>query len=431
MRFDGTCNAQIALSMKCSLEIYLSCGKKVGVFGLGISGQGAAFLCETLKFPYELVDENKGNLRTPHFETYGFCVFSPGFSKRHPWWIQAEALGIPCFTEIDFAVSCSKNKVIAVTGTNGKTSTVELVTQLLNAAGREALAVGNNGNVFSKAVANGFLSDEGLFVCEVSSFQAEVLKLLRPICTLFTNIAPDHLYYHGNFENYLLAKKNLLNLTQGPIICSSTLRPHLSNLSNTYFAEPVESLNRWLEQFPHGCSWGQRENFALVRAFAEHFKIPLQLLDFSLKRFVQPPHRLHCCHKWDSTEFWNDSKGTNLHAVKAALESFKNKANVHWILGGKSKGENEELLVEMFNLYPNISCIYLMGETGEVLSKLNQKFIAKTVFCHDLNTVFKCVKSSVLLPNYLVLSPGFASFDQFESFEQRGEVFERMARQFH
>lgn len=414
--------------MECPLAIYLTNGKKIGIFGCGISGQAVALLCEKLKLPYEMVDEHKGECRTPHFEAYGVCVFSPGFSKRHPWWIQSEALKIPCFTELDFAASCSKNKMIAVTGTNGKTSTVEMVTQLLKLTGRTALAVGNNGYGLSRAIAENRLPSEGIFVCEVSSFQAEPLKLLHPICTLFTNIAPDHLLYHGSFENYLSAKKNLLNLTAGPIICGDKLRPYLQGINNIYFAEPVEHLDSWLKKFPYSYSFGQRENFALIRAFAEHFQIPLDLLDSCLQHFAQPPHRLHCCHKWNTVEFWNDSKGTNLHAVQAALESFKHKANVHWILGGKSKGEDLTLFAETFNRYPNVTRIYFVGETGNNLYNLRHSFNAKTILCHDLTSVFDHFKTSTPLPYHLVLSPGFASLDQFKSFEQRGEAFEKMAQ---
>lgn len=416
--------------MECPLAIYLTPGKQVGILGCGISGQGAALLCKTLGFPCEIVDEYKGELHVPHFERYGFCVFSPGFPKHHPWWIQAESLKIPCFTEIDFAASCAKNKTIAVTGTNGKTSTVELVTQLLQSAGHQALAVGNNGYVLSKAVAENRLTDEGLFVCEISSFQAEALKLLHPVCTLFTNIAPDHLYYHGSFENYLSAKKNLLSLTTGLVICGNKLRPYLQEFSQIHFAEPTELLSNWLENFPYSYSFGQRENFVLMRTFAEYFKISQGLLDSCLKAFTQPPHRLYCCHKWDTVEFWNDSKGTNLHAVQAALESFKDKTHVHWILGGKSKGEDVALFAETFNRYPNVSRIYLVGETGNDLYELRVQFNAEIFLCNDLETVFKQFKTNLPRPNYLVLSPGFSSLDQFKSFEQRGELFEKIAREF-
>ena len=439
------------------MAIYCTKGKQVGIFGLGLSGQGAAVLCEKLGFSYEIVDEYKGDLHEPQFDRYGFCVFSPGFSKRHPWWIQAKMLGIPCFTEIDFAASCLKNEVIAVTGTNGKTSTVELVTQLLRLSGRSALAVGNNGHVLSKAVAEAHLQENGVFVCEISSFQAEALKLLHPICTLFTNIAPDHLLYHGSFDNYLAAKKNLLNLTVGPILCGNMLQPYLQEFPNVHFAESPEHLQNWLSQFPYSYSCGQCENFSLLRTFAGQFQISLALLEQCLKRFLQPPHRLYCCHKGNGIEFWNDSKGTNLHAVQAALESFKSKTQVHWILGGKSKGEDVSLFAETFNHYPNVTRIYLVGETGPALYDLRHQFHAETILCGDLDTVFKQFKSYLAsslegtadhfkkdfshsantvsehsmplpFPHYLVLSPGFSSLDQFKSFEQRGEVFERLAR---
>ena len=414
--------------MECRFQNYLTAKKRIGIFGAGLSGYGAAHLCERLGYTYDLLDEHKGEKRIPSFNDYAICIFSPGFSKFHPWVQEAHRHQCLCINEIDFAMSCCSNPLIAITGTNGKTSTVELVTQLLNNNGQTALAVGNNGTVLSETIASNKINKDTILVCELSSFQTETLRYVKPICTLWTNIAPDHINYHGNFENYFLAKKNLLSLTQGPIICGNRLRHYLASEKNIEFSESIDALENWLNKFSVCFSFGQRENFVLLKKFAEKFNIPTSILEKTLHAFSQPDHRLYCCFKNANTEFWNDSKGTNLHAVCAALESLKKYSHVAWILGGKSKGEDLNAFVETFNRYPNIDHIYLIGETGETLYAMKDLFHAKLIYCKTLENVFSEYKK-YSSPQALVLSPGFASWDQFESFKKRGEYFEKLVRE--
>lgn len=414
--------------MDCRLQNYLKSKRRIGIFGAGLSGCGAAHLCDVLKYSYDLLDEHKGENKNPTFEHYGICIFSPSFSNIHPWVIEAKRHGCLCINEIDFAMSCCSNRLIAITGTNGKTSTVELVMHLLKNNGQAALAVGNNGTVLSEVVATQKINSETILVCEISSFQAETLQFLHPICTLWTNIASDHIDYHGNFENYFLAKKNLLKLTQGPIICGEKLRPYLQNKKNIEFSDSIHHWEAWLNKFNVCFSYGQRENFVLLRKFAEKFNIPEPVLEKTLTEFSQPDHRLYCCVKTNNVDFWNDSKGTNLHAVHAALESLKNNSCLGWILGGKSKGEDLSSFVETFNHYANVKTIYLIGETGKALYKMQSSFRAKVILCKTLENVFFEFQKHPM--HSLVLSPGFASWDQFESFKERGKCFEMLAKQY-
>ena len=415
--------------MISSLHHCFKPNKKIGIFGYGVSGKGAAYLCEKEHLAYDIVDENIAEMLAPHFEHYHLCVFSPGFSQQHRWWKTANSLNIPCVTELDFAASFSTSPIFAVTGTNGKTSTVTLLTQLLQLCGHPAIDVGNNGRVLSKAIADEILPTNGIFVCEVSSFQAVALNYLHPACTLFTNIAIDHLNYHKNFENYLAAKLHLLSLTDGPIICGNNLKFFVKNYKNTYFSPPINEIQSWLDLFPTCCASGQRENFALIKTFADVYHIPTDFLNSCLQRFTPPPHRLHCCYTNERIEFWNDSKATNLHAVQAALQSFENKKKVRFILGGKSKGEDLQNFVKTFNRYPEVECIYLIGETGKELAEKAKQFHAQTIYCETLENVFKILKA-IKNPNFcIVFSPGFSSFDQFTSFEHRGDVFEQLVHQ--
>lgn len=402
--------------------------RKVGILGAGISGKGCACLCDKLGIAYDLLDETEKFSEKPHLKNYDLCITSPGFAPHHPWIQVLQKQSIPHVTEIDFAALCLKNPMIAVTGTNGKTSVTEALAQILCLAGKPACAAGNNGTVLSELTAKG-LNPETIVVCEISSYQAWQLRYLKPMYTLWTNIDEDHIAYHENFRNYFEAKANLLKLTQTFAICGSTLQPYLKNNPKVIFADSHEKLADWLAQFPLCYSRGQCENFALLKTFAEVFGISPKVLETGLKTFKQSPHRLHCCLKKEGYEFWNDSKGTNLHAVKAALKSLKNKTNIYWILGGRSKGENVKTFPEVFNCFPNVKKIFLIGESGKELAKDASLFKTQLNYVVNLEGVFANLKH-VNPPATIVLSPGFSSWDQFSSYAERGNLFENLAQTF-
>lgn len=402
--------------------------RRVGILGAGISGKGCALLCDKLGIAYDLLDESEKYCKNPHFENYDLCIISPGFAPHHPWIQILQRQTIPHVTEIDFAALWLKNPIIAVTGTNGKTSVTEALTQILCLAGKSACATGNNGNVLSEVVAKG-LNFETIVVCEISSYQAWQLRYLKPVYTLWTNIEQDHIAYHESFKNYFEAKANLLNLTQKFAICGARLQPYFKHNPKIIFADSHEKLTDWLAQFPLCYSQGQCENFALLKTFVEVLGIPQKTLELGLKTFKQSPHRLYCCFKKDGCEFWNDSKGTNLHAVKAALESLKHKTNVYWILGGRSKGEDVKNFPEVFNCFPNVKKIFLVGETGKELINDISLFKAQLDYVANLKGAFTSLKH-VKPPFTIVLSPGFSSWDQFSSYAERGNLFENLAQTF-
>ena len=418
--------------MNTSLLQLLTAKPLVGIFGNGLSGKGAAHLCEKLHLSYEIIDEQQHS-QTSHFEQYGLCVFSPGFSPNHPWRQEAQKANVLSVTELDFAASCFQNPVIAVTGTNGKTSVTEILTRLLRACGKEVLSVGNNGTALSDVVANEKISPQGIYVCEVSSFQAQFLKFLHPTYTLWTNFAPDHLNWHGDLKSYFFAKYHLLTLAKKTCFCGNSLGKAFQSFeipspaASVVFAPPAEEVNDWLAQFPLCFSQGQRENFALIRTFARQLNIDEATLRRTLSEFQQPPHRLHCCRHIGETTFWNDSKGTNLHAVQAALESLKNLPNLWWILGGGGKGENLDGFIQTLNRYP-VQTVCLIGETGRELMQKASEFKAKVILAETLPKVFKHLPNNKAFT--LVLSPGFTSWDQFKSFEERGELFEALVRDY-
>ncbi|MDR1254912.1 MAG: UDP-N-acetylmuramoyl-L-alanine--D-glutamate ligase [Puniceicoccales bacterium] len=410
--------------------------KPVAILGKGVSGLACARLLEHLHIPYEIFDQ-QGPRLPENIQQFALCIFSPGFSPHHPWLKSFYRARILCVNELDFAATYLENPLIAVTGTNGKTSVTECLSQIFLQQGQSALAVGNNGSALSNIVLQGVSRDTYL-VCEVSSFQAWGLRYLAPSQVLWTNLSPDHLNYHRNFSHYLQSKAHLAKLCLangghvflGPSL-QNLLHGNLRHPQAHFIPVPTEDDRHWVQQFPLKFSVGQVENFHILKYFCEFNKIPLRILEHCLHRFKQPLHRLHKVRTVRRIEFWEDSKATNLHATQAALASFKDYPNVHWILGGQSKGEHLNDYVNVFEKYSNVQKIYLIGETGPRLYALflkNTSMHATCILSGSLENVFKslCTHDEKAT---IVFSPGFASWDQFSNYAERGTYFETLVAQ--
>ncbi|MDR2769584.1 MAG: UDP-N-acetylmuramoyl-L-alanine--D-glutamate ligase [Puniceicoccales bacterium] len=410
--------------------------KPVAVLGKGVSGLACARLLEHLHIPYEIFDQN-GSQLPKNIQQFALCIFSPGFSPYHPWLKSFYKARILCVNELDFAVTYLENPLIAVTGTNGKTSVTECLSQIFLQQGQPVLAVGNNGDALSNVVLQGISWDTYL-LCEVSSFQAWGLKYLVPSQVLWTNLSSDHLNYHRSFSHYLRSKAHLARrclegggrVFLGPSL-QKLLRAGLHHPHAHFIPVPTANDRHWVQQFPLKFSVGQLENFHMLKYFCEFNKIPLRVLEYCLHRFKQPSHRLHKVRTIRRVEFWEDSKATNLHALQAALDSFKNCPNVHWILGGQSKGEFLDDYVKIFEKYPNVQKIYLIGATGPHLYTLFLKHTSIRAACilsASLENIFKALRVGDEKAA-IVFSPGFASWDQFENYAERGAYFETLVAQ--
>jgi UDP-N-acetylmuramoylalanine--D-glutamate ligase len=190
--------------------------RPVAVFGAGVSGEGAVELLTGLGVE-TVVYDRQGGAAVADFSAavaprHSLVVFSPGFAPEHPWLVTARAAGLCCLPELDLAALFWRGRLVAVTGTNGKTTLTEFLAHALGAAGERVVAVGNIGRSFSQAVLLDN-SDYLTAVCEVSSFQAETIEHLRADATLWINFAEDHLERHGNMETYFDAKLRLVHCT--------------------------------------------------------------------------------------------------------------------------------------------------------------------------------------------------------------------------
>jgi UDP-N-acetylmuramoylalanine--D-glutamate ligase len=406
--------------------------KPVAVLGAGVSGRAVAGLLGQIGARAVLFDEKGGEGVSGDFISaargHSLVVFSPGFAPGHPWLAAARAAGATCLGELDFASLFWPGRVLAVTGTNGKTTLTEFLTHALRSIGRDARATGNIGHPFSQLVTEG-AGDRAntIAVCEVSSFQAETLEHFHADAVLWTNFAEDHLERHGTMENYFAAKWNLVARTSpGTVFAgSSTVRfaekfgrillPGAAVASEACPADPR------LAGTPFA-SYPQRENFLLAAAWWRSEQLPPEALLAAARSFRPGPHRLARVAEHDGAVYWNDSKATNFHAVEGALANFPRP--VLLIAGGKGKGGDLDSFVK--RIAPRVKFAFLLGETRSVLAVACATHGVACALCPTLADAVERASVAAAPGDHILLSPGFASFDMFHSYEDRGAQFERL-----
>jgi len=405
----------------------------VAIFGGGVSGEGARKLLAALGVEAAVYDATGIEFTAKAAARHRLVVFSPGFAPGHPWFTRARQGGLICLGELDFAWHFWRGGLVAITGTNGKTTLTEFLTHALVSIGCQAYATGNVGYPLSRLVVDtGGGAPESMALCEVSSFQAESLRYFCPDAMLWTNFAEDHLERHAGLEDYFAAKWNLVAQTAGRgagrVFVGSSVRRHALR-----FDRPLGSAVVVATEDPPAdgrlagtvfAGHPQRENFLLAEAWWQAAGFSLDALHAAARSFRLGRHRLARVAELDGVSYWNDSKATNFHAVEAALAGFL--TPVVLIAGGKSKGGN--LAEFVHRIAPRVSHVLLIGETAAELAHQCATFrVAHTVSA----TLAAAVRRAAELAppgGHVLLSPGFASFDQFRSYEDRGDQFEEMVQ---
>jgi len=404
--------------------------RPVAVFGAGVSGQGVLALLAALGARGILYDEKSTGAHQTFAPVdasgHGLVVFSPGFAPEHPWLAVARAAGCTCVGELDFASLFWRGELVAITGTNGKTTLTEFLAHALNAAGRRAHVTGNVGYPFSRFVVEQ-AGRADIAICEVSSFQAETLQYLRPTATLWTNFAEDHLERHPGMAAYFAAKWRLVERTPpGAVLLGSSVQNYA--LSTGHTLPPSAGLAS--EGQPADARLGgtvfagypQYENFLLAAAWWHRAGLPAAALFEAAQTFQLGDHRLGRVGEKNGVTFWNDSKATNFHAVEAALATFA--GPVLWIGGGKAKGGDLGAFVQ--RIARRIKHAFLIGETSPVLATHCRAAGVPLSLCAGLA---EAVRDAFVLArpgDHVLLSPGFASFDQFRGYDDRGRQFESL-----
>lgn len=407
--------------------------KPVAIFGAGVSGSGVRQLLEAIGAKGSIYDATGEPFTSETADRHALVVYSPGFIPDHPWLELARRAGAMCLGELDFASLFWRGRVIAITGTNGKTTLTEFMTHALRSIGADAHATGNIGFPFTRLIVEregG--SHDTIAVCEVSSFQAETLRHFRANTTLWTNFAEDHLERHPTLSSYFAAKWNLITHTMttpdGGVYVGSSVRRYAVE-----FDRPLASVTcvetEGLAADPAlketvFATYPQQENFLLAKAAwtgAGHPEMPLYA---AAKSFALGRHRLARVTEVGGVTFWNDSKATNFHAVEAALQAFP--VPVVLIAGGKPKGG--DILGFAQRIAPRVQHVLLIGATRTELAMHFAALHVGHTRCESLAEAVRRGAEIATPGGHVLLSPGFASFDQFRNYEDRGEQFEKLVR---
>lgn len=400
--------------------------RKVAVFGAGLSGRAAARLCEAVGIECRVYDEGgQGDCREfseADVDQYDGFIFSPGFAAEHPWRIVAEASDRLCFSELGFAMWIWRGKVLGVTGTNGKTTVTTLLKCALEALGQKAVTAGNIGYPLSDLWLEHGLDDNVWAVCEISSFQAELPLGIELEGLVWTNFAEDHLDRYPSMQAYFEAKANLLNCLQsgGRAVLGESVKawdPDLKRFDAVQYQTEETHLSI---QSPFA-TYPQAENFKLVAQLWAQLGLPSDVLTTAANSFQLAPHRLTQVAEWDGVCFWNDSKATNFSAALAALDATE--GPIYWIAGGQSKGG--DLAAFAHEAAGFAEAIYLYGDVADEMA-LALKNTTPQVEQHPRFTDAVIAASKAAREKgsaSVLLSPGFASFDQFTSYAARGESF--------
>jgi UDP-N-acetylmuramoylalanine--D-glutamate ligase len=333
-------------------------------------------------------------------------VKSPGVPGEAPLVLGARERGVPVWSEIELAWRLLPvgTRMVGVTGTNGKTTTAELLGAIFRAAGRDVAVAGNVGTPLAS------VRDADWVVCELSSFQLEDVETLACDVAVLLNLEPDHLDRHGTYERYRDAKLRIFERARACVV------PRGSGLEGIEFAGddplPAEPLLRGEHN---------RENAAAAAAAARAAGVEEEAIAQALRSFPGVPHRLELVGEVDGVRFVNDSKATNVAAARRALAAYSGE-QVHLILGGSLKGESFAPLAEAIG--GNVVSIHLIGEAAPELAAA----LGEGPFDDD-GTLARAVEHAAreaCRGEVVLLSPACASYDQFESFEQRGEEFRRL-----
>jgi UDP-N-acetylmuramoylalanine--D-glutamate ligase len=333
-------------------------------------------------------------------------VKSPGVPKEAPVIEAARARGMTVVGELELAWRLLPNEFIAVTGTNGKTTTVELLGAMHRAAGVPATVAGNVGTPLSSLV--GSVEPDAVVVCEASSFQLEDTEAFAPECAVLLNLEPDHIDRHGTFEAYREAKMRVFaNQDEGDV----AIRPPFPPLP----IPPDELRLRGAHNV---------ENASAASAAALARGLPAEAIAEALRTFGGVPHRLEDVAEARGVTWINDSKATNVASARVGLEAFE--GGVHLIAGGSLKGGGFEGLRDAVE--KRCKAVYLIGEAADQLAADLEPSGVPLARCGDLERAVHAAGAAAEAGEVVLLSPACASFDQYEDFEERGAHFRELAQ---
>ncbi len=440
--------------------------KRVLVVGLGKSGVASALFLKEHGAQVTVSDTKSGNeLRNEipvlldhgitvetgghgerTFRGQDLIVVSPGVPVDAPLLVQARSQGEPVIGEVELAAQFLPGRIVAITGSNGKTTTTTLAGEILTAGGLPTLVGGNIGTPAISLA--GRATVQSVIVLEVSSFQLETIQTFHPKIAVVLNVTPDHLDRHRTLEKYIDAKARIFEnqrgddfavlnaddptcvslarrtraqvfwfsrqkevqegawVREGAILFRNVDRQHEIMLASEIPLKGAHNLENVLAAVCAG---------ALMGCAAEKIRQ-------AVHEFKAVEHRLEFVATIRGVDYYNDSKATNVDATIKALESFP--ANIHLILGGKDKGSDYSVLNDL--LKKRVKHVYTIGAAAaKIKSQIKN---VEVVHAETLDNAVRKAAAAATAGDVVLLAPACASFDQFKSYEERGKLFKEMVR---
>ena len=361
---------------------------------------------------------------------------SPGIPDHHPVFAAAEALSLPVLSEFDLAAKWDQRPIVAVTGTDGKTTVTTLITEMLAASGVSAVACGNTETPLVEAIAN---PGTEVFVVEASSFRLGHTQRFRPAVAVWLNFAPDHLDVHRSLSAYESAKSRIwadldedfglavasatdpvVLANRPPMARTITFGPSGSGADATVAAgvlrlpdgTPLVAVEELPRSFPHDITNSLAASVAALAMGAD-----LEAVRAVLRTFKGLAHRVQLVAEHGEVRWFDDSKATTAHAALAAIAGFH---SVVLIAGGRNKGLDLSVLVEAV---PPVRAVIAIGESAPQIAAVFAGRCEVVVITTSMDDAVRAAGELARSGDVVLLSPGCASFDWFRSYSERGDAF--------
>jgi len=435
----------------------------ISILGGGESGVGAALLAKSKGFAVFLSDAGvlKDNYQQTlrenqiEFEIGGHSIdrllgsdeiiISPGIPEKADIVQAIKAKGISLVSEIEFAARYTKAKIVAITGSNGKSTTTLLTYHFLKSAGLNVGLAGNIGQSFAKQVME---NQHDVYVLEISSFQLDRCFQFKPDVAVLLNITPDHLdRYEYKFENYIASKFRIFQNANASTSCvfwadDEVIKSHSAKIPASAHLKTVsfhEGATAFITSdqitFDGGAMLPLADaplkgphnaiNMAVAMLAAHEAGVVYEQIFKSLPFFENAPHRLESCGNWDGVEFVNDSKATNVDAVYYALNSYKQPLIL--IMGGVDKGNEYDVLDPLVK--EKVKGLICLGDDNSKLESHFGSIVPQIFSTRGIERAIIKAKEWATSGDVVLLSPACASFDLFKNYEDRGDQFKNIVKQ--
>ena len=444
--------------------------KCVLVFGTGISGIGAAHLLLARGAEVILYDGNTekdkeallaefpagskvrivlGELPEAEMEQLDLVVMSPGVPCDLPVVLAMKGKGIRIWGEVELAYECGKGDVLAVTGTNGKTTTTSLLGAIMQAYHPEVYIVGNIGNPYTEAAPK--MTDDAVTVAEISSFQLETIEKFAPKVSAILNITPDHLNRHHTMEEYIRVKELITKNQTESDTCvlnyedeilrefGKTLHTKVIYFSSLHKLEKGMYLDGKMICYSDGAEVTEicrtdelnlpgrhnHENVMAASAMALAYGVPVEVIRKVVKEFKAVEHRIEYVTEKNGVVYYNDSKGTNPDAAIKGIQAMDRPTLL--IGGGYDKGSSYEEWIQAFD--GKVKYLVLIGQTREKIAETARKLgFTDIVFAESLEEAVQFCADHAVSGDAVLLSPACASWGMFPNYEVRGQIFKELVR---